>query len=389
VKRALFFAVVLFVASGLRAEGAADRFGVGGAAGVDDALARKTLRDRTGGNVFRTLWLRAGISEKTEFMAGFDSFSLKPKNAAGQDPVRIRPLTLGLWHSFHPARRWTPVLTAGLGVADTGRLSPQRRSRTAFAAQAGAGVEYFVVPNFSVGALARTHYVLNHGDQDRIEGALVSAGLTATVFWGRAGAAPEPVAAPLPPTEPAAPAPVALAADSDGDGVEDARDGCPGSPPGSPVNEAGCPRDADGDGVMDALDKCPGTPPGSLVNSAGCPAEKVTVILDIKFDPGKSDVKPAFEDQIRNVADFLTRITKATVVIEGHTDSAGNPATSLPLSQRRAEAVRKALIEKFSVDPRRVSAKGFGHAKPVATNATPQGRTANRRVVATLSATKE
>lgn len=58
--------------------------------------------------------------------------------------------------------------------------------------------------------------------------------------------------------------------DSDGDGVVDALDKCPNTPAGRTVNAVGCELDSDGDGVVDALDKCPGTPPGRTVNASGC-----------------------------------------------------------------------------------------------------------------------
>ena len=58
--------------------------------------------------------------------------------------------------------------------------------------------------------------------------------------------------------------------DSDGDGVPDSRDQCPNTPRGIPVNAVGCPLDSDGDGVPDYLDKCPGTPAGTRVNADGC-----------------------------------------------------------------------------------------------------------------------
>ncbi len=61
--------------------------------------------------------------------------------------------------------------------------------------------------------------------------------------------------------------------DSDGDGVPDAKDKCPGTPPGVQVYSDGCPVDLDGDGVPDYLDKCPGTPKGVVVGPDGCPLD--------------------------------------------------------------------------------------------------------------------
>jgi outer membrane protein OmpA-like peptidoglycan-associated protein len=61
--------------------------------------------------------------------------------------------------------------------------------------------------------------------------------------------------------------------DSDGDGVLDGDDKCPGTPRGAVVDKKGCPIDTDGDGVYDGLDQCPNTPRGAKVDSLGCPVD--------------------------------------------------------------------------------------------------------------------
>jgi len=75
-----------------------------------------------------------------------------------------------------------------------------------------------------------------------------------------------PCAAPVAPVAPVAP----KVLDSDGDGVIDGNDRCPGTPSGAPVDAQGCELDGDKDGVVDRLDKCPTTPPGRVVNAQGC-----------------------------------------------------------------------------------------------------------------------
>src|SRR5207302_4573752 len=64
-----------------------------------------------------------------------------------------------------------------------------------------------------------------------------------------------------------------LRKDSDGDGVPDNKDACPGTPAGAVVDPRGCPLDADQDGVPDGLDRCPGTPAGAHVDATGCPTD--------------------------------------------------------------------------------------------------------------------
>ena len=61
--------------------------------------------------------------------------------------------------------------------------------------------------------------------------------------------------------------------DTDGDGITDSRDKCPGTPRGATVDENGCPSDADGDGVVDGIDRCPDTPARAAVDSHGCPKD--------------------------------------------------------------------------------------------------------------------
>jgi OOP family OmpA-OmpF porin len=71
------------------------------------------------------------------------------------------------------------------------------------------------------------------------------------------------------------------------------------------------------------------------------------------------------------------------VVIEGHTDSVGTAAYNKKLSQQRAEAVKKYMVEK-GIDANRLKAQGFGEVRPIASNDTEEGRQQNRRVEAAV-----
>jgi OOP family OmpA-OmpF porin len=73
-------------------------------------------------------------------------------------------------------------------------------------------------------------------------------------------------------------------------------------------------------------------------------------------------------------------VTSATGVVEGHTDSVGNDDYNQKLSQRRADAVRKYLVDK-GIAGARLTATGLGETQPVADNGTADGRAQNRRVV--------
>jgi outer membrane protein OmpA-like peptidoglycan-associated protein len=179
--------------------------------------------------------------------------------------------------------------------------------------------------------------------------------------------------------------------DSDGDGVPDYLDKCPGSPAGVKVDDNGCPIDSDGDGVPDYLDKCPGTTKGMAVDINGCPMaaaiqENDRVTLKVLFDFNMAVVKNQYHDEIGNLAEMMKKHPEFKIQIEGHTDSVGDAKYNEKLSQRRADAIRKYLVEKFGIDGSRLTAKGYGESRPVASNATEDGREKNRRVEAAAAA---
>ena len=118
--------------------------------------------------------------------------------------------------------------------------------------------------------------------------------------------------------------------------------------------------------------------------AVAAPAPKLCspTVVDVQFDTNKSDIKPKYHAELKKLADFLAEFPKARGVIEGHTDNAGDKASNMKLSQRRADSVRNYLIKTFGVAPERLQAKGYGPTKPRATNKTAEGRASNRRIEA-------
>lgn len=112
--------------------------------------------------------------------------------------------------------------------------------------------------------------------------------------------------------------------------------------------------------------------------------EKVCITLNIEFDFDRADIKPKYHTVIEKVADFMKKYPETTAVIEGHTDSKGAYAYNMKLSERRAEAVMKYLIDKFGIAADRLSTKGYGYTKPKDTNKTAAGRQKNRRIEAMI-----
>ncbi len=105
----------------------------------------------------------------------------------------------------------------------------------------------------------------------------------------------------------------------------------------------------------------------------------VLTLGDVMFDTGKSELKSGGMRKIDQLAQFLTEHPQRRVEIDGFTDSVGSDAYNEELSQRRADAVKAALVSR-NVDPARISTEGFGKAYPVASNNDSGGRQLNRRV---------
>ncbi len=202
-----------------------------------------------------------------------------------------------------------------------------------------------------------------------------------------------------------------MSRDEDGDRVPDYRDECPGTAVGAPVGPTGCTLDSDMDGVLTGQDRCPATRPGATVDQYGCeldldadrdgvplgedrcpdtrPRARIDVygceIRDIitlpgvNFESGSDRLLPGAENLMRDAARTLNRYPDLVVEVAGHTDNVGNADLNLGLSDRRARTVLDHLIE-FGVDPKRLTSRGYGDLMPIADNATPAGRAANRRV---------
>jgi outer membrane protein OmpA-like peptidoglycan-associated protein len=179
--------------------------------------------------------------------------------------------------------------------------------------------------------------------------------------------------------------------DDDKDGVLNSQDKCRDQAAGlfPDPTQAGCPlADRDKDAVPDLYDACPdkaGAPdPDPKKN--GCPGlvtvgpNEIKILKPVFFATNKDVILKRSFPVLRAVAAALTATPGIKKVsIEGHTDGRGTPEANLDLSQRRAESVRKWLVDN-GVAPERLDAKGLGDTRPLGTNMTAAGRAQNRRV---------
>lgn len=100
----------------------------------------------------------------------------------------------------------------------------------------------------------------------------------------------------------------------------------------------------------------------------------------ILFDVGSATIRPESTPTLEKIGEMLKKHAELKLEIEGHTDNTGSAAANQKLSEARAAAVKTYLVSTYEVDDGRLSAKGFGASKPIASNDTPEGRQQNRRV---------
>jgi OOP family OmpA-OmpF porin len=147
----------------------------------------------------------------------------------------------------------------------------------------------------------------------------------------------------------------------------------PPPPPPPPVDG-----DDDGDGVPNSIDKCPNTPRGDMVDSVGCTITDEIKLEGVNFATDSWTLVPESTYVLDYGVATLKKHPELVIEVHGHTDSRGTEKHNLLLSQRRAESVMAYLKEHGVTNT--MTAKGYGKERPIADNATADGRLQNRRV---------
>lgn len=106
---------------------------------------------------------------------------------------------------------------------------------------------------------------------------------------------------------------------------------------------------------------------------------KLTLSSEVSFDFDSAQVKPSFYSPLNKIAEIMNRYPQTDIVVVGHTDSVGAAQYNLELSLRRANAVADYLMSQ-GVARYRLATEGRGQIDPIASNATAEGRSQNRRV---------
>jgi outer membrane protein OmpA-like peptidoglycan-associated protein len=201
--------------------------------------------------------------------------------------------------------------------------------------------------------------------------------------------------------------------DLDGDGIYDRNDADPYTPTGMTVNSLGMPADSDGDGVPDYRDISPNTPAGAIVNFKGQPVSgagagyasasdeaakkasagsfdaKTKQLIDaivanhlgnIYFDINQFNVKSEYFTICANLAKLMKMVPEIKVDVIGFTDPTGNDEYNKSLSERRANSVKRLMMETFEVEDARLMISGNGESNLLSNEVSSKGYLSNRRV---------
>lgn len=118
------------------------------------------------------------------------------------------------------------------------------------------------------------------------------------------------------------------------------------------------------------------------VNPPPPPAPKVVdrLAVQVNFDTNKATIRKADQAELQKAIDFVKKYPGHAISVEGHTDSVGKDKANQALSEQRANAVKKYLVDKGATSGDKIKAVGYGETRPIADNSTADGRFKNRRV---------
>ncbi len=132
--------------------------------------------------------------------------------------------------------------------------------------------------------------------------------------------------------------------------------------------------------ICDPTEAAPPPPPPPAPPPPPPAPKHIELSADTYFDFDKATLKPAGKEKIdAEVVAPMKEHSNLRALVEGHTDSIGSDAYNQRLSERRANAVRDYMVSR-GIDAQRITTKGWGKSKPIASNKTKEGRARNRRV---------
>lgn len=371
--------------------------------------------------------LRAGYNITKSFgvEALFDYVNTEPTK--GENDVDMYRYGAELLYHFFPDNTFVPYVAAGFAGLNFDAKGVDSRTRGAF--DYGIGAKYFLNDSFAIrGDVRHIIYRINDRTNNNLEytlGAYIPfGGVTPAAKPVEPAPAPVVIPAPAPVVVPPAPAPapvppaVPTAAltvfpttvtkgntatlnwNSQNASTCYIQPGIGQVPPMgarviTPDDTTAYTISCSGAGgtASSAANVVVITPPPAPVVVAPAPKPSVAAekfcskpaIINIQFDTDKSAIKPQYDAELKGISDFLKEFPKAKGEISGHTDNVGSKAYNDKLSQSRADSVKNYIVEKFGISADRFTAKGYGFAKPIASNKTKEGKSQNRRIEANFT----
>lgn len=288
---------------------------------------------------------------------------------------------LGFNTLFFPAKGRSGYLSVGAGYGDVSSHPGGDANYGTLLLNAGGGYWWkpfdFILPglSFRTEALWRldAHNDRRTGETEgngrkAFSDLVLNVGLVIPV-----GAVPVPPATPVEPVQVVA----VVEGDSDGDGVVDGADQCPGTVAGTAVDASGCTATPAEEVAPAATCKTPAT--GEKLDLVGCGTGDVIVLKGVNFEFNKDRLTTNAKTILEGVSEAMKAQSSLHVEVGGHTDGKGTEDYNTALSQRRACAVGR-YLSSHGVGESRMSPVGYGEAAPVADNESEEGREENRRV---------
>jgi OOP family OmpA-OmpF porin len=108
----------------------------------------------------------------------------------------------------------------------------------------------------------------------------------------------------------------------------------------------------------------------------------VVVTLNVRFAPNSEAIPPTYHPDLDKLGAVLSwpQYADYRIQLEGHTDNQGSARLNQALSEKRVQSIKQYLVQRYQIGPERVRVVGYGPNRPIASNATPEGRSQNRRV---------
>ncbi len=337
----LIFVLSLLTFSFSAKADASYELGIG--AGTSTPHNGDSFKSRASTGDAHSYWLGYGLTKNWGLELGLDQFDFDRINS------KHKAIALGGVYRFAPENRFHPIAKLGLTSVESSNAADVKTNSLGAKAALGLEADFECI---SLGVLYNLHHITKSDDALNLKDTQASVPVLFLTFHNRANASPaNTTTAAVPAAASQTPAVV----------------------------------DSDSDGVLDGDDKCGSTPAGDAVNNFGCSeTEKASVKLNVAFASGKAVLDSNSNSEIENLANFMKKFSDTHVEIAGHTDNLGNAASNLTLSQKRADAVKIALVQ-AGVAATRITAKGYGSDQPLANNKTKAARDQNRRVTAEIS----